>query len=187
MGDKNDNFAYQMEILVAADSKIETPAQIKGKRVTLTSMSSLSGFKAPLMYLWKNENLAPDTDFKITISANQKASIIELKDGQAEIIAVANDYLARVLNSEKIDPKAFRTIYKSPSYPPACFGHANDLKPELAKKIKEAFLTFKWEGTGLEKAYLPANQVKFVEVSYKKDWESVRAIDKDVLEKIGLE
>ena len=102
--------------------------------------------------------------------------------GQYEAVAVANDFMRRVVARENIDEKKFRSIYKSTSYPPASFGYVYNLKPELAKKVREAFLTFKWEGTSLEKAYAPANQSKFVEVNYKEHWKAVRDVDEAVEE-----
>lgn len=51
------------------------------------------------------------------------------------------------------------------------------LQPELAAKIKTAFADFAWSDTSLEKAYAPANQAKFVPISYQQDWPAVREIE----------
>lgn len=187
MADENGNFAYQMEILVPADSKIKTPAEIRGKKVQLTSLSSLSSFKAPVVYLWKEHKLRPGLDYEVLISTSQKASIQGLVNGDYEVIAVANDLLARIVQEERIDPKSYRTIYKSESYPPACFGYSHKLDPDLATKIRKAFLSFSWKGTALSEAYKAANQAKFVEVTYKKDWASVREVDKAIRELTGAD
>jgi len=72
--------------------------------------------------------------------------------------------LKRLIASGEVDAKAIRTIYESSSFPPACFGYAHQLKPELAEKIKKAFFDFKWKGTSLEKAYAAAGQSKFVPI-----------------------
>jgi phosphonate transport system substrate-binding protein len=185
MADENGNYAYQMKILVRADGPIKTPAGLKGKTLTLTSMSSLSSFKAPVVVLWKDYGLRPDVDYKVQIAGGQGPAIRELAEGEIEATAVASDYMSRVLRDEKISPKTFRTIYESESYPPACFGYVYNLKPELAKKVRDAFLKFKWQGTALEQAYRPANQVRFKEVNYKKDWESVRGVDRAILDLVG--
>ena len=47
MASKDGSFGYEMEIIVPADSKIKSPADIKGKTLTFTSKTSNSGFKAP--------------------------------------------------------------------------------------------------------------------------------------------
>ncbi len=182
MADDDGQFAYQVEILVPAKSDVKTLADLKGKTITLTSMSSLSSFKAPLVLLWQKEKLLPGRDYEFQISTGQEASVRGVCDGQFEAVAVANDLLRRVVAREQLSPDDYRSLYKSDSYPPACFGHAHNLKPDLAEKVRKAFLSFDWKGTGLEKAYRPANQTRFVPISYKKDWESVRAVDRAMRE-----
>ena len=182
MADDKGSFAYQMEILVAADTPVQAPADLKGRTIALASMSSLSSFKAPLVMLWREHKMLPGRDYQFGISSGQEDSIKGVCKGNYQAVAVANDLLKRVVAREKLDETKYRSIYKSESYPTACFGYVYTLKPELAKKVREAFLTFDWKGTGLEKAYKPANQTKFVAVSYKKDWENVRAIDKALRE-----
>lgn len=76
-----------------------------------------------------------------------------------------------------IDAAAIRSVHKSKTFPPACFAHAHQLKPELAQKIKTAFLEFPWQDSSLQKAYAAAHQSKFVPVSYKNDWQSVREVE----------
>jgi hypothetical protein len=100
--------------------------------------------------------------------------------GAAFFLLDARSFRDRELAGDKV-----RSIYKSETYPPFCIGHVYNLDPKLAGKIREAFKTFNWKGTGLEKAYKPANQTTFVEVSYKKDWEAVRALDKAILDLVG--
>src|SRR5262249_16879661 len=135
-------------------------------------------FKAPLMALWKGQKMLPGRDYQPVIATSQEQLIKGVAGKQFEAVAVANDLLKRVVVQEGIDLESFRSIYQSDSYPPACFGYVHNLKPSLAKKVREAFLTFDWKGTSLEKAYKAANQRKFVAVSYKKDWASVREVDR---------
>jgi phosphonate transport system substrate-binding protein len=182
MADKEGKFEYQMEILVRKSSPVQKLADLKGKTICLTSISSLSSFKAPIVTLWREQQFLPGRDYMYSITRGQEDSILNLTKGEVEVIAVANDLLARVVARDELDTGSYRSIYKSPSYPPACFGHAHQLEPELAKKIAKAFTTFPWEGSGLDKAFGPANQHRFVAVDYKKDWESVRAVDKAILE-----
>ena len=185
MADKDGKFEYQMEILVRKSSAVKNLADLKGKTIQLTSISSLSSFKAPLVTLWREQKFLPGRDYNYTITRGQEDSILGVAKGDYEIVAVANDLLARVVAREKLSTDSYRCIYKSPSYPPACFGHSHRLKPELAAKVREAFLSFDWKGTGLEKAFGPANQYKFVAVDYKKDWESVRAVDAAIRELVN--
>src|SRR5262249_45425964 len=153
------------------------------KTLALGSMSSLSSYKGPVVLLWKEHGLYPGRDYDyVQTSAPKAVEGVCKTDYQA--VPIANDFLQRILkdaedaHNEAIDKTKFRSIFKSSqTYPPQCFGHGHDLQPDLAKKVKEAFLTFNWAGTALEAAYKPANQTKFVAISYKDDWKAVREID----------
>lgn len=69
------------------------------------------------------------------------------------------------------------SIYKSQSFPTTGYGMAYNLKPELQEKIKEAFFTFDWKGSKLEKEFKPANQTRFIPITFKQHWAVVREID----------
>jgi phosphonate transport system substrate-binding protein len=180
MANADGKFQYEMEILVPAGSPAQSPKDLKGSTLGLTSFSSLSSFKAPILTLWKDHQLLIGRDYDFIIYAGQEAAIHKVADGAVPAVAVANDLLRRIVVRDEIDPRSFRSIYKSESFPPTCFGYVHDLKPELAKKVREAFLGFDWKGTGLEKSYKPANQTKFVPVSYKEDWKRVRELDEAI-------
>jgi phosphonate transport system substrate-binding protein len=180
MADEKGNYAYQMEILVPSDSPIQSTKDLRGTTLAFTSMSSLSSFKAPLVLLWKEHGMLPRRDYEFLIVSSQEQAIRGVVEKEYQAVAVANDLLQRVVASRGLDARRYRSIYKSDSYPPACFGHVHDLAPATAKKVREAFLTFPWPGTSLAEAYKAANQTRFVAISYKKDWESVRAVDQAI-------
>ena len=69
------------------------------------------------------------------------------------------------------------SIYKSKTFPTTGYGYAYNLKPELAKKVQEAFFTFPWKGTELEKEFGKQGVTKFAPITYRKDWEVVRCVD----------
>ena len=54
---------------------------------------------------------------------------------------------------------------------------AYNLTPELQAKIKEAFFTFDWAGTSLEKEFGKGGESQFIEMNYKDFWEVIRKID----------
>jgi phosphonate transport system substrate-binding protein len=74
------------------------------------------------------------------------------------------------------------SIYKSERFPPATIGYAYNVTPQLRDGIRETLLKFDWKGTGLEKQFGPAGQVKFVPVNYKDDWANTRRIDQVIAE-----
>ncbi len=178
MADANGKFGYHMEIIVPADSPIKGPADLKGQSVAFASAYSHSGFKAPIVILWKEFGLQPGRDYSPPIIGGQELVIEGVAKGQLKAGAVASDLLKRMTAPPNtLDPKSIRSIYKSKEFPPNCFGYAHQLKPELAAKIKTAFLEFPWAGTSLEKEYAAAGQSKFVAISYKTDWAPIREMD----------
>jgi len=70
-----------------------------------------------------------------------------------------------------------KTVYKSQTFPTTSYGVVNNLKPELQEKIKEAFFSFPWEGSELQKEFSKSGAAKFVEITYKEHWDVVRKID----------
>lgn len=178
MAANDGDYGYEMEIIVPAKSAVKSPAQLKGARkVLFASAYSHSAFKAPLMTLWKEFNLQPERDFTPVFVAGQEAAIKEIGTGRGDAAPVASDLLQRLLAQDVVKADAIRSIYKSPAYPPACFAYAHQLQPELAAKVKAAFLDYDWKGTSLEKAYAAAHQSKFVATTYKDAWASVREVE----------
>jgi phosphonate transport system substrate-binding protein len=194
MADDEGKWGYQMEIIVPSDSQIKELKDLKGvglnqtPPLVLNSASSLSTFKAPLVLLWKEHGLLVRRDYDYRQAATLRDSVAGVCAREYQAAAVSNDFLKRVLaqakaeKDSKIDETKFRSIYKSPTYPPACFGYSYKLKKELADRIDEAFATFTFKGTGLEEEFKAANQTRFARIDYKKDWEPVRKIDEGMAE-----
>src|SRR5206468_1193003 len=83
---------------------------------------------------------------------------------------LASDILTRAVANGEIKKEQYRVIYESEDFPTAGFGYLCTLKPELAAKVKDAFFSFEWKGTGVEKEFAASQQSKFMPVSYKKDF-----------------
>src|SRR3546814_5205860 len=82
----------------------------------------------------------------------------------------------RMFEREVVKADQVRTIYKSQTFPTTGYGHAHNLDPELAAKIKQAFFTFEWKGSALEEEFVAED--KFVAIYHKSDWDIIRKIDK---------
>jgi len=175
-------YAYQMEIIVPANSSVRTGADLAGRQVTFSAMSSNAGLKAPIHLLREKFGLEPGTDYTFNISGGYSQSIKGIAAGRFQAASIANDVLQREVARGTIKKDQFRTIFKSSDFPPMCFGHPNNLDPELAAKVRQALLSFPWEGTSVAAEYGPIGLSKFVPVSYKKDWELVRAVDAGMLQ-----
>lgn len=181
MADEAGKFGYEMEIIVPAKSRVTKVAQLKGaEKVFFASMYSHSGFKAPLMILWKDFGLQPERDYTPVFASGQEDAIKVIAANSGDAAPVASDLLRRIISRGEVAEDSIRSIYKSKAFPPACFAYAHQLKPELAEKVRSAFLDFQWAGTSLEKAYAAARQSRFVQASYKTDWQSVREVEDHV-------
>jgi phosphonate transport system substrate-binding protein len=187
MADENGKFGYEMQIVVPASSPAKTPADLKGSSISFGSPYSHSGFKAPIVILWNEFKLQPGRDYHPSNAGGQKMTIKGVEKGEIKAGAVASDLLKRWTASGEVDAKKIKTIYTSTSFPNACFGHAHQLKPELAAKIKAAFFDFNWKGTSLEKEYAAAGYAKFAPVSYKADWAVVRQMDEQATKLVESE
>jgi len=175
MASKDGSFGYEMEIIVPADSPIKSPADIKGKTLAFTSKTSNSGFKAPSALLKSEFGLESGKDFKAAFSGKHDNSILGVANKDYEAAAIANSVLKRMIGRKVVDAKKIRTIYRSQTFPTTGYGHAHNLHPVVAAKIKQAFFTFKWEGSALKKEF--KKEDKFISIHHKSDWAVIRKID----------
>ena len=182
---------YRMQIIVPADSAVRGYEDLKGHELTLTEPGSNSGFKAPLVLLTKDKGLKPGKDFQIRYSGGHEGSIEGIANKTYQAAAVAGDVLQRVMGEEppKIKKEQFRVIYESEDFPTAGFGYVYNLKPELAGKVKDAFFSFQWKGTGVEREFAASAQTKFVPISFKDNFSLIRRIDDEIrsIQTIGNE
>ncbi len=173
---------YAMEVIVAAKSTIKAPADLKGKKLAITTGSSHSGCKAPLIVLNDEFHLRPGDDYQYVVSGSHPASIRMVADGFADAAAVAADVFAdAIAEGQPLKASQFRTVYKSKTFPKGAWGCTCLLQPELAAKVREAYISFPFEGSKLATKFKGSKAVKFAPVDYKKDWAFVRDIDAKVL------
>jgi phosphonate transport system substrate-binding protein len=179
MASKNNEFGYEMEIIVQADGPVKKIEDLKGRTVAFTDPNSNSGFKAPSALLRAKYGLEADRDFKPAFSGKHDNSVIGVANKDYDAAAIANSVMNRMIVRKVVDGNKLRSIYKSETFPTTGYGHVYNMKPELAAKIREAFFTFKWEGTALLKEFEKSSppQEKFMAINYKTHWQVVRDID----------
>ncbi len=175
MASKDGSYGYEMEIIVPADSPIQTPADLKGKTLAFTSPTSNSGFKAPSAILKSEFGLNADEDFQTTFSGKHDNSILGVANKDYEAAAIANSVKKRMIDRDVVSDDQIRTVYKSQTFPTTGYGHAHDLDPTLVAKIKQAFFTFPWEGSDLQEEF--KKEGRFVSIHHKSDWDVIRKID----------
>jgi len=177
MAADNGAFGYEMEIITHVDSGIQTVEDIKGKTLAFTSPTSNSGFKAPSALLKSEFGMEPDKDFKTAFSGKHDNSVLGVANRDYDAASIANEVMFRMFERGVVDRNVIRTIYKSQTFPTTGYGHVNNLKPELAEKVRQAFFSFDWTGTKLAEEFIKGNMSKFVPITYKGHWEVVRKID----------
>jgi phosphonate transport system substrate-binding protein len=179
MASKKGEYGYEMEIIVQADGPIQKVEDLKGKNVAFTDPNSNSGFKAPSALLKSQFGLEAGRDFKSAFSGKHDNSIIGVANKDYDAAAIANSVKNRMIVRKAVDGSKLRTIYKSQTFPTTGYGHVYNLKPELAAKVREAFATFKFEGTALLAEFGKSNppQEAFIPITYKEHWKVVRDID----------
>jgi phosphonate transport system substrate-binding protein len=175
MASKDGSYGYEMEIIVPAGSDIKSPADIKGRSMAFTSPTSNSGFKAPSALLKSEFGLVADVDFKTAFSGKHDNSVLGIANKDYEAAAVANSVMNRMFDRKVVDPKSIVSIYKSATFPTTGYGYVYNLHPVLAARIKQAFFTFDWEGSDLQKEF--KKEGRFVAINHKSDWNVIRKID----------
>ena len=175
MASKDGSFGYEMEIIAPADSSIKSPADLKGKKLAFTSPTSNSGFKAPSAILKSEFGLIAKKDFDTAFSGKHDNSILGVANKDYQAAAIANSVLKRMLDRNVIKKSQIKTIYRSQTFPTTGYGHAHNLHPEVVAKIKQAFFTFEWAGSDLQKEF--KKEGRFISISHKHDWDVIRKID----------
>jgi phosphonate transport system substrate-binding protein len=175
--DAAGKYAYEMEIIVPANSPAKSPADLKGRTIAFAAMSSNSGGKAPLVLLKQQFGMLPGRDYDFVVSGSHERSMDGVAAGRYAAAPVANDILKRQVEAGKLKADQYKSVYTSNPFPPLTFGVGYNLDPKVRAAVEKAFETFAFEGTEVGKQYASPKRVKFARVDYKKDFGFVREID----------
>lgn len=179
MSTKDGVYGYQMEIVTYPGSGIEKVADLKGKKMAFTAETSNAGFKAPSAILREKFGLEVRKDIEPAFSGKYDNSILGVANKDYPAAAVANSVLKRMIARGVVKPEQLKSIFASESFPTTAYGAVYNLKPELARKIQEAFFTFPWEGSALLNEFKnndpPVDH--FLKINYKQHWKIIRDID----------
>jgi phosphonate transport system substrate-binding protein len=177
MARADETFGYEMEIITHPQSGIKRVEDIKGRSLAFTSETSNSGYKAPSALLRSEFGLEAGRDFKPVFSGKHDNSILGVANRDYDAASIANSVMKRMIARGTVKGEAIVSIYKSQTFPTTGYGYVYNLKPELAAKVKEAFFTFQWDGSELQKEFEKSGEAKFIAITYRQHWEVVRKID----------
>jgi phosphonate transport system substrate-binding protein len=175
MAGEDGSYGYEMEIITHVNSGIENIEGLRDRTLAFTSPTSNSGFKAPVILLRSEFGLEPVRDYKPAYSGGHDNSVLGVLYEDYDVAAVANEVSNRLFDQGRVPREKIRTLYKSQTFPTTGFGVSHNLHPELAARVREAFLTFPWEGSELAKAF--EKEAGFIPISYQEHWPVIRQID----------
>jgi len=175
MARADGSFGYEMELLTHRDSGIEDVEDLRGRTLTFTSPTSNSGFKAPSVLLESEFGLVADRDFEPVFSGRHDNSVLGVLQRDYEAAAVANQVIDQVLARGVGSRDDLRVLYRSVSFPTTAYGVSNRLDPDLAALVRQAFLTFDWDGSDLDAEF--QEEDGFIAITYEEHWDVIRSID----------
>ncbi len=174
MADLDGVYGYTMQIIVPPDSDIESLEDLAGRQLAFVSPTSNSGFKAPSALLYAELGLRADKDYQTAFSGGHDNSVLGVVNGDYEAAAIASSVMQRMIDRGVLSSDDIRIVYQSQSFPSTAYGYAHNLEPELAAKIRDAYLSFDWEGTKLTAEFADVDQ--WIPIDYKVDWKVLRDI-----------
>lgn len=176
MGEKGNVFGYKLQLITHKDSDIKTVKDLRGRKVAHVTPTSNSGNQAPRAF-FKDMGVVPDVDYKVIYSGKHDNSIMGVVNKDYDAAPIASSVMDRMINKGMLKRDDIRVIWESQYFPTTSYGYVYNLKPDLAKKIVDAFLTFDWKGTALAKEFKPRD--RFIAITYKEHWAPIRLIQKE--------
>ncbi len=173
MGAEDGQFGYRLQVFTQADSDIQEVSDLAGRRVAHTSPTSNSGNQAPRA-LFPGLGVIPDEDYEVVYSGSHDQSMLGVVAGDYDAAPVASEVVDRMAERGLYDVADVRKIWESDPFPTTSFTLAHDLDPELAETIKDAFFSFKFEGTALGDEFDGVS--KFIPITYQDQWAVIREI-----------
>lgn len=163
---------YNLIVVTKKDSGINSLDDLKGKKVAHTSASSNSGNLAPRA-IFPQHGIVPDKDYTVVYSGKHDQSILGVAHGDYDAAPVASDVYKRMAAAGRINADEFKIVFTSPKFPTSSFGYANNLHPDLVKKIVDAFYSYRFTPS-MQETFGKAD--RFYPVTYEKDWKVIRDI-----------
>ena len=179
MAARDGRFGYTMDIIVPADSPIQRVEDLRGRLVAFSAQTSNSGYKYPSWLLRTQFGLEEGRDYRVAFSGRHDNSVMGIANRDYDAAPIAGSVMVRMVARGAVDGSRIRVIYRSDPFPTTAYGTAHNLHPELAQRIRAAFASFNWAGTGLEREFRGSEppQEQFVPITYRTNWAIVRQVD----------
>src|SRR5512134_613717 len=96
----------------AKNDRINSIADLKGKRVAHVSQTSNSGHQAPVFFFSKM-GVVPGKDYEIAFTGKHDNSILGVVNGDYDAAAVADTVLERMVNRGLVKKTDYKVVYTS--------------------------------------------------------------------------
>lgn len=180
MAAKDGSFGYRMEIVTYPGSGITKVEDLRGKTLAFTAETSNSGYKAPSAILRDRFGLLAGRDYTPVFSGKHDNSILGVAHRDYPAAAIADSIRHRMIARSMVRAEDLVVIFRSDPFPTSAFGHAHDLHPELARRLREALFDFLWEGTEFAREFAKHDPPleRFVPIRYAETYAIVREVDR---------
>jgi len=176
MAKQDGRFGYRLQLITHTSTDIMKVSDLKGRNVAHVTPSSNSGNQAPRA-LFKAMGVVPDVDYEVKYSGKHDNSILGVANKDYDAAPIASSVLDRMVDKGIVKREDLRIIWESELFPTTSYGYAHNLNPDLQAKIKDAFLTFNWKGTALQKEFGKKSD-RFIGINFKEHWVDIRTIQK---------
>ena len=122
----------QSQIVVTADSPLQTLQELDGKEVSFANPDGFTGYWLPLDALTRAK-----VKVKVSFAGNQEASTVQLKVGKVAAAGVNSSVLARYARREGF---AYRALWTSAVYPDLCIMVSPKVPAEKAVAVRAALV-----------------------------------------------
>ena len=130
---------YKSQLVVHADSGIETLDDLVGKTIAISSFTSTSGFVWPANLLADND-IDPETDVTWVNAGGHDAAILAVINGQADAAFTFKDARTLVVGDYPNINELVIHLQDTESIPNDTISVIPNLDPDLIERIQEAFL-----------------------------------------------
>jgi phosphonate transport system substrate-binding protein len=128
---------YHSIIVVRADSKIKSLAQLRGKTIAMRKIGSTSGHLSPTKLLI-DAGLDPNTDLKIVMLDDK--GVVALKKGEVDAWATASDRYQNILDKAGLSKQDFSIIVTGPLLPNDVFVVSNQMAANFVEKVRSQMI-----------------------------------------------
>ena len=186
---KKENAGYTSQIIVRADSDIQTLEDLRGKSFAFVDPSSTSGNYVPTLELMNaidgltNDDLHTNGGFfeSVIYSGKHQNGLQSVLNGDVDAAPISSDTLRQEIAAGRANEADLRIIHESAVIPASPFAIRGDLPDDLKEAVKEFLLNYDNEQYFIN--MLGAEEgdgTKFVEAS-DSDYDYVRELMEKVI------